>query len=96
MFKDAPKPALLKDRINFQVMGTNQWRHVPRLGNMSNDTLKFYLNNKLSNVNFTSQYGSGNHGNMIHYSLTRNKPTSLGFLDQTVDFTDRTLTGENN
>jgi putative CocE/NonD family hydrolase len=96
IFKDAPKPALLKDRINFQVMGTNQWRHVPRLGNMSNDTLKFYLNNKLSNVNFTSQYGSGNHGNMIHYSLTRNKPTSLGFLDQTVDFTDRTLTGENN
>ncbi len=96
IFKDSPKPALLKDKINFQVMGANKWKHVPRLKNMSNDTLKFYLNNQLSNVDFTSQYGSGNHGNKQHYSLTENKPTRTGFLNQTVDFTDRTMVGENN
>ncbi len=96
IFKEAPKPSLLKDKINFQVMGANQWRHVPRLENMSNDTLTFYLNNQLSNVDFTSQYGSGNHGNKRHYSLTENKPSSVAFLDQTVDFTDRTMVGENN
>lgn len=96
IFKDAPKPVLLKDRINFQVMGANQWKHVSRLENMSNDTLKFYLNNQLSNVGFTSKYGSGNHENKLHYSLTENEPTRIGFLNQTVDFTDRTMAGENN
>ncbi|MDB4292410.1 CocE/NonD family hydrolase [Maribacter sp.] len=96
IFKKAPKPALLKDRINFQVMGANQWKHVPRLENMSNDTLKLYFNNQLSDVDFRSQYGSGNLGNNRHYALTENKPASVAFLEQTVDFTDRTMQGENN
>ncbi|WP_220101240.1 CocE/NonD family hydrolase [Chitinophaga oryzae] len=43
ILKGAPKPALLKDRVNYQVMGTNQWRHVPSLRQMNNDTLKLYL-----------------------------------------------------
>ncbi|NML42046.1 CocE/NonD family hydrolase [Chitinophaga sp. G-6-1-13] len=43
ILKGAPKPALLKDRINYQVMGTNQWKHVSSLRQMNNDTLTFYL-----------------------------------------------------
>lgn len=96
IFKKAPKPKLLKDKINFQVMGTNQWRHVPKLKEMSNDTLKFYLSNQLSDVNFSSQYGSGNNGEKQHFSLTANKPTNSGFLNQKVDFTKRAIEDENN
>jgi uncharacterized protein len=47
ILKDKPKPALLKDKINFQVMGSNQWRHVASLQAMNNDTLTFYLSNQL-------------------------------------------------
>ncbi len=43
--KQKEKPAFLKDRINYQVMGTNQWKHTSSLSGVSNDTLKFYLDN---------------------------------------------------
>lgn len=43
ILKDGKKPALLQDKINYQVMGTNQWKHVPSLEKMNNDTLTFYL-----------------------------------------------------
>lgn len=46
ILKGKPKPELLKDKVNYQVMGTNEWRHAPNLQIISNDTLTFYLNNK--------------------------------------------------
>lgn len=96
IFKNAPKPSLLKDKINFQVMGANQWKHVSALNAMSNDTLKFYLNNRLSNVKFTSRYESGNNGHKKHFALTKDKPSKLNFILQEVDFTDRSMARENN
>ncbi|PIF47482.1 hypothetical protein CLU96_4540 [Chryseobacterium sp. 52] len=46
ILKDKPKPNLLKDKINFELMGKNEWKHVASLNKMNNDTLTFYLNNK--------------------------------------------------
>jgi putative CocE/NonD family hydrolase len=69
------KPALLKDKINYQVMGANEWRHAPTLEKMSNQTLTLYL---------TETKASGN-----YYRLNKTKPTKTGFLEQTVNFTDR-------
>lgn len=46
ILKGESRPALLKDNVNFQVMGTNEWRHIPSLQKMSNDTLFFYFDNK--------------------------------------------------
>lgn len=43
IFKGAEKPALLQDRVNFQVMGSNEWQHAPSLEAMGKGTLKFYL-----------------------------------------------------
>ncbi len=37
------KPGILKDKVNFQVMGTNTWMHKPSLSAMTNDALKFHL-----------------------------------------------------
>ena len=96
IFKNAPKPELLKNKINFQVMGSNQWRHVSQLQEMSTDTLKFYFSNTLSDVDFISRHGTGNNGNRQHYSLTENKPNSLDYISQEVDFRDRSMVGENN
>ena len=46
ILKSKPKPELLKDKVNYQVMGTNEWQHSPSLQAMNNDTLKLYLDNK--------------------------------------------------
>jgi uncharacterized protein len=43
VLKGAQTPALLKDRVNFEVMGANEWRHTPSLESMGNGTLKLYL-----------------------------------------------------
>lgn len=43
ILKNKPKPKLLKEKVNFQVMGTNEWRHKPNLNAINNDTLALYL-----------------------------------------------------
>jgi len=50
ILKDKQKPALLKDKVNYQVMGTNKWKHVASIDKMNNDTLTFYLDNNLLNT----------------------------------------------
>ena len=44
VLKGGPKPALLADRLNYEVMGANVWRHAPSIPAMSNGRLRFYLN----------------------------------------------------
>ncbi|MEP7107782.1 MAG: CocE/NonD family hydrolase [Ferruginibacter sp.] len=74
ILKDGKKPALLKDKINYQVMGANVWKHVPSLSKMNNDTLTFYLNNtRIAD----------------HYILSDVIPKSTSFILQKVDFKDR-------
>ena len=43
VFKGAPKPAILANRINFEVTGANRWRHVRSLSDMGLARERFYL-----------------------------------------------------
>ncbi|WP_202986103.1 CocE/NonD family hydrolase [Pedobacter gandavensis] len=43
ILKGGQKPKLLKDKINFEVMGANTWRHVPSMGKMESSKIRFYL-----------------------------------------------------
>ena len=43
VFYGAPLPEQLSDRINFEVMGANRWRHVASLSQMSSRRLRLYL-----------------------------------------------------
>lgn len=74
ILKGGKKPEILKDKINYQVMGANEWRHAPSLEKISNDSLVLYLSDSRS---------GGNH------QLSNQKPKKLNFLSQTVDFKDR-------
>ena len=47
VLKGGPKPALLADRMNYEVMGANMWKHAPSIDAMSNGKLRFYLNPSL-------------------------------------------------
>ena len=77
VMRGGKKPELLKDRINYEVMGANEWKHAPSLEKMSNEMLTLYLTDKKS-------------GN--YYQLSREKPSKPGFLYQEVDFADRKTT----
>ena len=46
ILKDGKKPELLKDKVNFQIMNSNTWKHVPSLDKMHSSTLKFYLQDR--------------------------------------------------
>ena len=43
ILKDGPLPALLKDRVNYQVMGANEWSSAPDIVSMSAGRQRFYL-----------------------------------------------------
>ena len=43
VLKAGPKPAILQDKVNYQVTGANTWKHAPSLAAMGVRTLKFYL-----------------------------------------------------
>ena len=74
VLRGGKKPELLKDRINYQVMGANVWKHAPSVERMSNDMLTLYL----------TDVKAGD-----YYRLSREKPSKPGALDQVVDFADR-------
>jgi uncharacterized protein len=74
ILKDSIKPVILKDKINYEVMGANEWKHVPVLGKMNNDTISFYLSNRPN-----SQF----------YQLSEQPANNLEFINQEVDFKDR-------
>ena len=62
IFKGAPKPALLQDKVNYEVMGANTWKHAPSLAAMSDQTLRFYLSASRSRVPPpTAPSGRGRH-----------------------------------
>lgn len=43
VLKGKQKPELLKDKVNYQVMGSNEWKHGSSFDKLNNDTLTFYL-----------------------------------------------------
>lgn len=75
ILRNGPKPGMLKDKVNYEVMGANEWRCAPSLEKMSDTTLTFYLSNKPV---------AGN------YQLVGARPAHAGAVLQTVDLADRT------
>jgi uncharacterized protein len=75
IFKGAPKPALLKDKINYQVMGANVWKHAPSIAAMSNQTLRYNL--------IALRVGDS-------YRLSDRNPDTRTVVRQNVDLADRT------
>lgn len=78
ILKGGPKPSILKDKINYQVMGTDQWRSAPSLEAMSNQTLKLYLDTAPLNA----EDGKGPH-------RLSAAPGKAAFLKQVVNLKDR-------
>lgn len=80
ILKGGPKPAILKDRINYEIMGANTWGHAPSMNAAHTEYLDFYLTDAL-------------HGN--NYTLSQQPPRKPGTIQQTVDLADRSSSNNN-
>jgi hypothetical protein len=70
----------LLDRLNFEVMGANQWRHAPSLDAMATEPLRFYLDpSVIADARLPAQA----------HVLSRHHASHPKFIGQTVRFTDR-------
>jgi len=78
VLKSAATPPLLSDRINYEVMGANEWRHAPSLDAMAGSSLRFYLDATASGE---------------RRRLMRHKSSKAAFVLQQVNFADRTDAG---
>jgi uncharacterized protein len=74
ILRGGKKPELLNDKINYEVMGANEWKHAPSLDRTRNETLTLYLTDKKSGDK---------------YQLAKERPTKFAFLEQEVNFADR-------
>ena len=74
VLRGAPKPELLKDRVNYQVMGANSWRHAPSLGAMHGIPMRLYFSA---------------HKDAELFSLPNRQPPSDSKVIHEVDFADR-------
>ncbi len=43
LFRGAARPAALQDRINYQVMGADRWRHAGRLADIGQDRRRYFF-----------------------------------------------------
>ena len=76
IFKGAPKPAILKDKINYEVTGANVWKHAPSLAAMAGDPMSLCLTGIRSGQNA--------------YRFNMLRPIGETSVALSVDYTDRT------
>lgn len=76
VLRDGERPALVRDRINYQVMGANRWRHAASIEAMASETVRLYL---------TPATGGEYH------LLSSKRPAAAAVLEQVVDLADRSL-----
>ncbi len=74
VLKGGTTPPLLKDRINYEVMGANEWHHAPSLEATAKGSLRFYLNPAPSGES---------------HRLTQQKNSNTAYVRQTVSYIDR-------
>ncbi len=80
VFKSASKPPMLADKVSYEVMGANVWRHAPSIEAMSNRKLRLYLSADRAGL-------SGIGANA--YRLNATPPKRDVSITQTVDLANR-------
>jgi uncharacterized protein len=78
VLKRGATPLLLKSRVNYEVMGANEWRHAATLEAMATGSLRLYLDE--------SAFGDG-------HRMTQRKASRAAFIRQTINFSDRSDAG---
>ncbi|WKE65381.1 CocE/NonD family hydrolase [Gallaecimonas kandeliae] len=70
-----PRPKLVKDHINYQLMGSNSWQHAPSLDALNAKGRNFYLTKQRSEEGY--------------YLLSTKRPGTIEKFSMKVDMADR-------
>jgi len=60
VLRHGKRPALLKDRVNYEVMGANEWRHAPSLEAAATVTFTMHLTDSTETVDFADRRTQNN------------------------------------
>ncbi len=83
VLKGASKPALLADRVNYEVMGANEWHHASSLESMTASTQRLFL----------AAAGSGRESAPSDEHQLAQQRSASKFVHQSVDLSDRSDAG---
>jgi putative CocE/NonD family hydrolase len=73
--KGAAKPAILADKINYEVTGANVWKHAPSLAAMATESVRYFLSADIA--------ASGDHAYRTSTTATAASiPLSVDFADR--------------
>jgi uncharacterized protein len=75
IMRGKPKPAILQNRVNYEVMGANLWRHAPSLDAIGTPELLYLTSTRVDRT---------------RYLLSTTQPATVSSLKQSVNFDDRT------
>jgi len=70
-----PKPTLIKDKVNYQLMGNNTWQHKPSLSEINKQAITYHLGLQKNSEGF--------------YPLTTNQQKHSNYIEQTVNLAER-------
>ncbi|MCF6442274.1 CocE/NonD family hydrolase [Pseudoalteromonas luteoviolacea] len=76
VLNNAPAPDLVKNKINYQLMGNNTWHHVDSYEQLNQQGIDFYL---------------GTPSKSKYQSLLKQKPNPIALHTQVVDLADRKI-----
>jgi uncharacterized protein len=74
VFKGGPMPSVVKDRVNYELPGANEWRHAPSLESFEKNARRFYLEPEAAGIGRT---------------LSTHKPARVLSTRQMVSLADR-------
>jgi putative CocE/NonD family hydrolase len=84
VLKGAPRPTILQDTVNYEVMGANIWRHAPSLEAMSTHSVRLHFVGP-----YVAGFAADQSQNSRGYMLTAVAPMPDGFVTEKVDLADR-------
>ena len=64
VLKGGAKPAILKDKVNYEVMAANVWRHAPSMQDMGPKAKRFYLSGRSEGHGYALSLASPRSGPM--------------------------------
>ena len=82
ILKNGPRPAILKDNVNFQMMGNNTWHSAVSLDKMADDTLALF-------PDFSKPVVSVRGTPRTTFSMTQQRSNSSSSFTQSTNLADR-------
>ncbi|MCF2221039.1 CocE/NonD family hydrolase [Chryseobacterium sp. PS-8] len=95
ILKEKEKPSILKDKINYQVMGADLWKSTNSIDNFNNFKIKFYLENVDHKLNLSTSKNKDTNFSSLKVDFT-DRTDADELLALKYDVIEKSLYNKNN